>query len=68
MMPKCPYFGEPCLKEGCMAYESQEIYVAPCTPHSKTEFKNLNLIVRGECLYRTKEICNALRIELPQRK
>ena len=24
MMPKCPFFQEPCLKEGCIAYHSTE--------------------------------------------
>ena len=64
MMPKCPFFQEPCLKEDCTAYETEEIYVGP-----KSETNLLSgrpgFIVRGDCLYRIKEFCHALNIEIP---
>jgi len=65
-MLKCPFFGKPCLKEDCIAFETQDIYVGPSTPRYNKKFKDLDLVVHGECLYRIKNICHALNIEVPK--
>ena len=70
-LPKCPFFHKPCLKEGCTAYHEDAIYVGPVS-HNVEGYddgsERVGAYKQGECWFKMKSFCEALRIELPQKK
>ena len=57
MIPKCPFFQKPCVKEDCSAYEFWETFL--------DEEGNFT---REKGKYKETHRCHALNIHLPVRK
>lgn len=70
IMGKCPYFGEPCLKEGCSAFEYQEQWIGDNKEHAEGyklfEHRFKNKLMYGDSWFAL-EIphCRVMKIELP---
>ena len=58
MMPKCPFFREPCLKEDCTAYQPTQIRHYYCDGQK----------IAGTAYEADEPYCHVLKTDLPVRK
>jgi hypothetical protein len=65
-MPKCPWFGEPCLRDDCTAFELRS---RRSMAYNCTECQNGNIeVVLPHMCFSEGAYCKALKMWLPERK